>query len=510
MAPESADPAEQEQEQEQELLGEEDIDEALLGLDEAFDAEEPDGAVATSAQASSDPEPIEEANIAPGEEPVTDETVAAFKGAMRDFLVSFSGNEPETEDDTSEHDSSSTDIPTPDLSIVSKTETVESSGSDSAESDDLESVAADSGLGSQESEHGIADLNVGEINDAESDDGSLQLEPSELLLEESSRASEDNHEDESVAEHEEQPEPPEDEAQAEAKLESAQPTQPEPEPEPEPVAPLSTLVFDVPSDYVPGAESMHELFRAPMMGFDGPLDLLLFLIRRHELDILDIPMALICREYLAYVKALEEVDIDVAAEFLFMASELIHIKSRCLLPQSEDLVDEEEGDPRNELVRRLLEYQKYKEAAESLGNRPRLNRDVFERRPEVVPYNSKDAPLKEMNVYALVQTFDHIVRRKKIKRKHHVVLDNISIRQRIEELLDLLASHKNLEFDLLLEDVNTRIELIVSFLAVLEMAKMKLMRVYQSEEGDLFLQPRFDDPKEVTRRLSGLDESQYA
>ena len=247
-----------------------------------------------------------------------------------------------------------------------------------------------------------------------------------------------------------------------------------------------------------------------MMGFDGPLDLLLFLIRRHELDILDIPMALICREYLAYMKAMEEVDIDVAAEFLFMASELIHIKSRCLLPQSDELEDEEEGDPRNELVRRLLEYQKYKEAAESLGNRPRLNRDVFERRPEVVPYDSKDAPLKEMNVYALVQTFDHIVRRKKIKRKHHVVLDNISIRQRIEELLDLLASQKNLEFDSLLEDVNTRIELIVSFLAVLEMAKMKLMRVYQSDEGDLFLQPRFDDPKEVTRRLSGLDESQYA
>ena len=80
------------------------------------------------------------------------------------------------------------------------------------------------------------------------------------------------------------------------------------------------------------------------MGFDGPLDLLLFLIRRHELDILDIPMALICREYLAYMKAMEEVDIDVAAEFLFMASELIHIKSRCLLPQSEDVVDEEEGD----------------------------------------------------------------------------------------------------------------------------------------------------------------------
>ena len=104
-----------------------------------------------------------------------------------------------------------------------------------------------------------------------------------------------------------------------------------------------------------------------------------------------------------------------------------------------------------------------------MENGPSSNRDVFERRPEeFIPYDNKDAPLKEMNVYALVQTFDHIVRRKKIKRKHHVVLDNISIRQRIEELLDVLAAQKNLEFDSLLEDVNTRIELIVSFLAVLE------------------------------------------
>lgn len=274
--------------------------------------------------------------------------------------------------------------------------------------------------------------------------------------------------------------------------------------------PLAQIEFDIPGDYLPSAESTHEIFRVPMMGFDGPLDLLLFLIRRHEVDILDIPMALICQEYLAYMRALDDLDIDVAAEFLLMAAELLHIKSRCLLPQSEDLEDEEEGDPRAELVRRLLEYQKYKEAAEYLGARPRLNRDVFERLPEVVPYDSKDSPLKEMSVFTLVQTFDHIVRRKKLKRKHHVVLDNISIRQRIEELLELLAAHENLEFDSLLEDVNTKIELIVSFLAVLEMAKMKVMRVYQSENGDLYLQPQFSDPDEVMRSLSGLDESQYA
>jgi segregation and condensation protein A len=177
---------------------------------------------------------------------------------------------------------------------------------------------------------------------------------------------------------------------------------------------------------------------------------------------------------------------------------------------ADELSEDEEGDPRAELVRRLLEYQKYREAAEYLGGLNRLGRDVFERPPEPVPFARSDSPLREMSVFALVETFTGILRKRKKKNRHHVILDNISIRQRIEELLDLLAKREQLEFESLLEDVTTRIELIVTFLAMLEMAKMKLMRVFQAEDGSLYLMPRFSDPNKVLEQLNGLYENQYA
>ena len=270
--------------------------------------------------------------------------------------------------------------------------------------------------------------------------------------------------------------------------------------------------LDFPRDYVPVAESIHELFKLNTLDFEGPLDLLLFLIKRHKLDIFDFPISFLCEKYLEAMKTMEDLDIDVAAEFLAMAAELAHIKSKMLLPpDDDDDEDEEERDPRAELVRRLLEYQKYKDAADQLGGLEQTGRDVFNRPPELVPSQQReDGGLKEVGVFSLVASFDQILRQRRREFKHQVRLDSISLRDRIIEMSTLLARRPNTPFGELVSAIDSRLDLIVTFLAVLEMAKMRLMRVYQSEDGVLYLRPRFEDPNEVHERLKGLDESQYA
>lgn len=266
-----------------------------------------------------------------------------------------------------------------------------------------------------------------------------------------------------------------------------------------------------PKDYVPVAESIHELFKLSTMDFEGPLDLLLFLIKRHKLDIFDIPISFLSEKYLEAMKTMEDLDIDVAAEFLAMAAELAHIKSKMLLPpDDEDDEEEEERDPRAELVRRLLEYQKYKDAADQLSSLEQTGRDVFKRPPEFVSQEKKEGGLKEVGVFSLVASFDQILQQRRREHKHQVRLDSISLRDRIIEMSTLLARRPNTPFRELVSAIDSRLDLIVTFLAVLEMAKMRLMRVFQSEDGTLYLRPRFEDPEEVHERLKGLDESQYA
>jgi len=268
--------------------------------------------------------------------------------------------------------------------------------------------------------------------------------------------------------------------------------------------------YEVPKDYFPAAESLHEIFRLKVSTFEGPLDLLLFLIRRHQLDILDIPIAFICAEYLQCLKAMQDLSLDVAAEFLFMASELVHLKSKCLLPRSDELEEEEEEDPRWTLVHRLLEYQKYRDAAISLEKRDRLGRDNFERPPERIEVIQKTSKLKEVGSFQLIQAFDSILKRQKTSNQHNVIMETISLRDRIHEMIHELATRRSLPFDDLITSDLTRIQLIVTFLACLEMAKLRLMKVFQSESGALYLEPRFSDPQAATRRLDGLEEDQYA
>jgi chromatin segregation and condensation protein Rec8/ScpA/Scc1 (kleisin family) len=278
-------------------------------------------------------------------------------------------------------------------------------------------------------------------------------------------------------------------------------------PAPAPAAPPRPRIsVDVPGDYVPAPESEHELYRVETDGFEGPLDLLLFLIRRHALDIFDIPMSFICERYLDYLKSMEQLNIDVAAEFLAMAAELLHIKSKMLLPKPVDVDEVEEVDPRAELVRRLLEYQKYKDAADRLATLNRTGRDTFGRNPEDLPPPLEKAPLAEVGLFALIEAFDAVLARQKPELRHQVMLETASVRQRIKALIEVFVERHQVPFpELLLGGMASRIDVVVTFLAMLEMARLRLLRIYQSTEGELYLEARFDTAERAYERLAGID-----
>ena len=220
--------------------------------------------------------------------------------------------------------------------------------------------------------------------------------------------------------------------------------------------------------------------------FDGPLDLLLHLIRKNEVDICDIPIADITRQYLDYIKLLKVLNLDVAGDFLLMASTLLHIKSRMLLPpDDEEEGEEEEGDPRAELIRRLLEYQQYKEAGMVIGARALLGREVFARTspdPALAAARSEEGPL-EVSLFELVDAFRALLARIPAESFHDVAPgDSLSIADCINEILSLLQERDTLQFDELVRDEQTRERIIVTFLAILELCRLKLIRIFQNEE----------------------------
>jgi segregation and condensation protein A len=221
--------------------------------------------------------------------------------------------------------------------------------------------------------------------------------------------------------------------------------------------------------------------------FEGPLDLLLHLCQKHELNILDIPIGLLTEKYLEYLAVMQLMELDVAAEYLVMAATLAHIKSKLLLPApppgQEDEADmEDEGDPREALVRRLLEYQKYKHAGEQLAARGVAGRDVFGRGMPIEEGETQGLPpLAEVPIFALVEAFQRVLDRSKVKLSHDIVADRISLSDRIGEISDLLSVRRRLRFDELFESVSTRFDLVVTFLALLEMTRLKMTRLFQSE-----------------------------
>ena len=215
--------------------------------------------------------------------------------------------------------------------------------------------------------------------------------------------------------------------------------------------------------------------------FEGPLDLLLHLIKRNEVSITDIPIATITEQYLATLEVMQTFNLDVAGEFLVMAATLIHIKSRMLLPMADDEDDEEEGvDPREELVRRLLEYQRYKDVADQLERRELLTRDVFVR--SAAPAEEIPAPgFREVSVFELLTALKRVLDRLPKDAFHEVMLEKITVREKMTLLLDHLRTQGKILFESLFAEVTTRMEVIVTFLAMLELVKVRAIRIFQEE-----------------------------
>jgi segregation and condensation protein A len=237
----------------------------------------------------------------------------------------------------------------------------------------------------------------------------------------------------------------------------------------------------------PAEERDPSVYHVSLSSFEGPLDLLLHLIQQHELDILDIPVSFVTEKYLAYLDLMRTLTIDVASEYLVMAATLTHIKSKMLLPPSpggedDDGIAAEEEDPRAELVRRLLEYQKYKAAGEEIGALGLLGRDVFPRgQGEEAP--SGAAPFSPFGVFNLLDAFERVLKRSKVKIEHQVVFDRISITERINELVDKLKVRRSLRFEEMFDDLAepNRFDLVITFLALLEMCRLNMTRIYQSD-----------------------------
>jgi segregation and condensation protein A len=215
--------------------------------------------------------------------------------------------------------------------------------------------------------------------------------------------------------------------------------------------------------------------------FEGPLDLLLHLIKKNEVSITDIPIATITEQYLATLDVIQTFNLDVAGEFLVMAATLIHIKSRMLLPMADDEDDEEEGtDPREELVRRLLEYQRFKDVADQLERRELLTRDVFVR--SVAPAEEVPAPgFREVSVFELLTALKRVLDRLPKDAVHEVMLEKITMREKMTLLLDQLRTQGKILFESLFAEVTTRMEVVVTFLAMLELVKVRAIRIFQEE-----------------------------
>jgi len=241
-------------------------------------------------------------------------------------------------------------------------------------------------------------------------------------------------------------------------------------------------------------EEREDAWRVALPQFEGPLDLLLHLIQQHEVDIFDIPISFITEKYLEYIMFMQAIAIDVASEYLVMAATLAHIKSKMLLPvppsDQDDGLDEDDLDPRAELVRRLLEYQKYKHAAHDLASRGLLGSDVFPRgaAPEKAVVEEL-APLEGCSVFSLIDAFNRIVTARKIKVEHQVDFERVSITERINEMIDILKVRTRVTIEELLPETFSRIELVITFLALLEMTRMKLTRLYQADPlSDLYVE----------------------
>lgn len=272
--------------------------------------------------------------------------------------------------------------------------------------------------------------------------------------------------------------------------------------------------------YMPSPES--DKLRVSLESFEGPLDLLLYLIEKHALDVFDIPIKMIVAEYMGALDDMRGFNLDVAGEFLMMAAQLAHMKSKMLLPREHRPKEAEpELDPRAALVRRLLEYQRFKDAAARLDALPALGRDVFVRPLAPVLYDAAvEEPVEDVrtalnlsgvDIFDLIRLLDQMLKRQQKLVIHEVLVERISVGARINELVDLFTTRRperGFSFAELCDAFGprTRRGVIVTFLSVLEMTRLKLIRVEQAETGAISILPMGENLRSSDAALGTVDE----
>lgn len=227
--------------------------------------------------------------------------------------------------------------------------------------------------------------------------------------------------------------------------------------------------------------------------FEGPLDLLLYLIKRDEVDIYDISIERITKQYLSYMEAFQVLNIELAGEFIVMAANLLYIKSRMLLPKDQQMAEEdaEEDDPRWELIRQLIEYKKFKEAASRLRDREAMQENLFPRMPvvpELAP--AENLLVEEVGIFDLIHAFQKILKRleKKPEDLREIFAENFTVSDKIDYLLRVTSAGTSMRFEELFADAATRTEIVVTFLAMLELIRLKQLRVRQdSHFGEIWI-----------------------
>jgi segregation and condensation protein A len=244
-------------------------------------------------------------------------------------------------------------------------------------------------------------------------------------------------------------------------------------------------------------------YQVRIENFEGPLDLLLHLIKKNEINIYDIPVAMIAQQYLEYLEAMEELNLNVAGDFLVMAATLLQIKSKMLLPVDETADDDEDGpDPREELVRRLLEYKAFKEAARQLDDQEKIWREIFWReQAPLVEEVEEELPLENVSLFDLVDALKEVLERNPSSRLIEIVPDNLTVRERMNLILETLEGKDSVSFAALFEGSSHRMVVVVTFLALLELMKLRIARVFQAETfGPILVSRMFSlvpDPAEL-------------
>ncbi len=216
-------------------------------------------------------------------------------------------------------------------------------------------------------------------------------------------------------------------------------------------------------------------YRVKLDVFEGPLDLLLYLIRKEELDICNVSVAQITDQYLEYIHLMQVLDLEVAGEFILMAATIIHIKSKMLLPEEE--VEEEEEDFDESLVQQLLEYKKYKEAASSLQRMELEQQDIFNRLPAEAEYDGEGEILLDVSLFDLIGALSRVLENLEGEPVEEIVRDESTVKEKIEFILDMLLKEETVKFSNLFEDIRLKTEAVVTFLALLELVKIQKVKI---------------------------------